>query len=122
MTDNPWIQQGVNDAMAKFLADHEAARRVPAPTAEQQLAQRLNEARFREQVTEQALLHGVKPHAIRHIVRDAEQMFELKDDALVARHNATDPNDPLSPLTAARWLLDLAKTEGYLFAPPTRAH
>ena len=78
--------------------------------------------RFRELVTEQALRHGVRPLALKFVVRDAEAVFELRDDALVPRNHAVDPSDPLQPLSPARWLQGLAKVEPYLFASPGAAH
>ena len=80
------------------------------------------QARFRQLVSEEALLHGVRPQAVRFVLRDAETVFTLKDDALVPAHGQTDPSDPLSPLTPALWFQQLAKSDGYLFAQPSRAH
>ena len=118
MSDDRTIQQIADDSVAAVLAAHKAARRPLVPTVEQQL----EAVRFRELVTREALMADVRPQAVRHIVRDAETVFELKEDVLVAKHNAVDPYDPLVSLSPRRWLEQLAKTDGYLFAPPTRAH
>jgi hypothetical protein len=125
MSDDRTIEEMAKDSVARFLAEHEAERNKnapPPPTTEQQIEARLAQTRFRELVTNEALLHGVRPHATRHVLRDAEAVFTLKDGTLVPRHGQTDPSDPLSPLTPARWFQDLAKTDDYLFAEPGRAH
>ena len=120
MSDNP-IQWMADDAVARQMAEYEA-RRPAGPTVEQ-LEQQINESRLRELLTQEAMLHDVRPRAIRYVVRDAEEVFELKDDAVVPRNGARDPNDPVSPLTPARWLQEKAKTEGDMFNPTRgRAH
>jgi hypothetical protein len=122
MNDVRTIQELADAAVAKYI---EAAQRAAAPippTPQEQLEARLREARFRELATREALMHDVRPQAIRHVVRDAEDVFTVKDDTLVPRYDQTDPADPLSPLTPARWLVELAKTDGYLFVRPARAH
>lgn len=110
----------VAKSMAEFHAEREAAKRAALPTPEQQLAQ----AKLRELVTEHALLHGVLPQSIRHVVRDAESVFEMRDGALVPKDGKTDPGDPLQPLSPSTWLQQLAKTDPYLFTTTQagRAH
>ena len=122
MSDTRTIDQMAVDAFEKLMAEHEAARRPATPTPEQQLAERLSKARFRDLITEHALLHGVIPQAVRYAVREAEEVFELQEGALVPRDGATDPNDPLSPLTPARWLQCLASTDAYFFMTSGRTH
>src|SRR5687767_13886883 len=116
MSDNKTIQEIADEYVANAMAEYEAekTRQAGPPTVEQQLAQ----AQFRELVAEHALLHGVRPQSVRHVVRDAEAVFELRDGRLVARDGQTDPGDPLGPLTPACWMQQLAKTDGYLFAAP----
>jgi hypothetical protein len=113
--DTKTIEQMTADAVEKALAEYEAGRPPVPPSLPQ-------ETSFREVMAEHALLHGVRPHAIRHVVRDAVEMFELQDGALVARNGATDPSDPLSPLTPGRWLQELAKKERYLFNDSFSTH
>jgi hypothetical protein len=67
-------------------------------------------------------MHDVRPAAIRHVVRDAETVFELQGDALEPKNGETDPGDPLTPLSPSRWLQQLKSSEPYLFAAPGRAH
>lgn len=116
------IQQMAEHSVARFLAAEEAARRAASPAAQQQLEAQVNASRFRELVSQHALLHGVRPSAVRHVVRDAETVFELRDGELQPRDGATDPGDPLSPLTPTLWLQQLAKSDGYLFSEAGRAH
>ena len=80
------LDELVSEATAECVRDYEAAHRAVALTAEQEIAD-----------------------------RDAQTVFEMKDGALVARNDARDPGDALSPLTVARWLQQLAKTDSYLF-------
>ena len=111
------LQQMAELAVKQALAEDEAARRASPPTPQQQLEAELNAAQFRERIGDQALAAGVRPSAVRHVVRDAGGVFELRDGALHPRNGATDPGDPLSPLTPKRWLEQLAATDGYLFEP-----
>ncbi|MEO8677422.1 MAG: hypothetical protein ABI665_00155 [Vicinamibacterales bacterium] len=120
------IQRIADKSFAKCMADYEAEReaqrRKAEPTAEQKQAQSLNAFQFREHITEHALLHGVNPKGVRFVMREAEAVFEWRAGALVPRHDATDPSDPVAPLTPARWLAGLRKTDEYLFAAPGQAH
>jgi len=120
MTEIRTIDQMAVDAFEKYMAEYEAAQRAKMPRPEAQAAQRLHAAAFRERVTEECLLHGVHARAVRHLVRAAEDVFELKDDALVPNAQQTNPSDPLEPLTPRMWLEGLAKDEPFLFARPTR--
>jgi len=55
--------------------------------------------------------------------RDVEHVgFAWTDGTLVPRHGATDPGGPLADLTPRVWLEQLAKSDAYLFAEPTRPH
>jgi len=109
------IEDMVAASVNKALAD---ARHTPTPTPDQQIAERLTAARFREQVADAALAAGVRPAAIRHVVKDATEIFKLEGDKLAARNGQVDPNDPLQPLSPQRWLERLRVTDGYLFAAP----
>jgi hypothetical protein len=73
-------------------------------------------------MSEHALLHGVRPSAVRYVLRDAEAVFELRDGRLHPHNDATDAGDPLSPLTPTVWLQQFAKSDGYLFIGTERAH
>jgi hypothetical protein len=97
------IEETVNAMVAESL---EAARRAvnPQPTPEQELAQRLANATFRDLVIDEAILHGVTPRAVRFVITAAREHFELTDDGLVAKNGRTDPNDPLVPLSVGTWL------------------
>jgi hypothetical protein len=89
-------------------------------TAEEQLAQLKAETRFRDLIEREALMTDVMPRAIRHVVRDAADVFELKDDQLVPKHGDTDPGDPLTPLSPSRWLQQLKTKEPFLFVAQAR--
>ena len=60
--------------------------------------------------------------AVRHVVRDAETVFEFRDGQLQPLGGATDPGDPLTPLTPSIWLQHLAQSDGYLFSELGQAH
>ena len=79
------IEEQVDEATARCIQDYEEAHAPRTPTPEEEISQRLNEARFRERIGEQALLLGVRPSAVRHVVRDAQEVFELHDNCLKAR-------------------------------------
>lgn len=83
-----------------------------------------DEGKFREMVTAEATKANVSPTAIRHVLREAESVFELKDGAdgqkvLSPRTGVKHPTDPLKDLTTTDWLQNLAKTDEYLFAQST---
>src|SRR5258708_61094 len=106
-----YVSERVRVVMAKMQAEWEASRRPVPPTPEEQLQAKLAEARFFEQVSRAAMAAGADPRYVRYVVRDAEEVFELKDGALVAKNGATDPNDPLTPLSPTRWLQDYARSD-----------
>lgn len=120
------IQEIANKSFEKYMADYEAKQeaqcRKAEPTAEQQQAHALNASQFRNHITEHALLHGVNPKSVRFVMREAESVFEWREGTLVAKHGATDPADPCSPLSVARWLTALRESEPYLFTAPGRKH
>ncbi len=121
MASDLTLEDYIAQEVAASMAAHEAARRAATePTVEQQLQQRLDAARLRELVTQEALLADVRPSAVRFVVRDAEEQFALQDDALVPRHGQTDPGDPLRPLSPRVWLAQLAQSAPALFAAPVR--
>lgn len=110
------IQTAIDKAVqtaVKPLADkltQESAAREAAQKA-------VNAATFRELVTADATKAGVAPSAIRHVLREAESVFDLKDGTLVAKAGQKHPTDPLKDLMPTDWLSNLAKTDEYLFAP-----
>ena len=72
------------------------------------------DARFRELLAEEALASGVRPPAIRHVVRDAQEVFELRDGVLVPRDGRTEPGDPLAPVDASDVVAE-PREDGRLF-------
>jgi hypothetical protein len=115
------IERLTNAAMEKVMAEIDARHAAPpapqAPTTEQQL----HAARFRERVTEEATKARVKSSSLRHVLRDAENVFELKDDQLVPKQGATDPGDPCAPLSPSAWLRGLKRENAALFENDRRA-
>jgi hypothetical protein len=105
------IDSMVAEAVGRFQAEQPAGL-----TPEQEIRARLDQARFQEMVASAAIASGVRPRAVRLVVRDAASQFELRDGVLAPRHDETDPSDPLSPLSITRWLEGLRATDGYLFA------
>ena len=67
------IQQMVDEEIKKVNADIEARR---TPSAEEQLRQQLDAAKFRELMVDEALLHNVRPPAVKYVVREAEQKVD----------------------------------------------
>lgn len=104
------VQQATKPLADKLAAEEQA--RITAQRAADQ-------ARFRELVTADATKAGVTPKSVRHVIREAEEKFELKDGTLAPRAGMKHPSDPLKELTPADWLQDLAKTDDYLFEPST---
>jgi hypothetical protein len=115
MTDERTIEQMAADAVAKFLAEWNAPPKPTEPTPDQEISARLRQAMFREQIGEAAINAGVRPRAVKHVIRDAADQFALREGQLVPKHGQTDPADPLAPLTPASWLRQLASTDPYLF-------
>jgi hypothetical protein len=107
----------------EILEADEAKRRALLPTPQQQVEAEHNAMEFRARIADHALAAGVRPSAVRHVVRDAASIFELRDGMLRPRDAAaTDPTDPLTPLTPRLWLEQLATSDGYLFVEPRRTH
>jgi hypothetical protein len=95
--------------IAEKLASEEQARKAAQQAADQ--------ARFRELVSSEAQKKGVRPSSVRHVIREAEQTFDLKDGALAPKAGVKHPSDPLKELTPDVWLEGLAKSDDYLFEP-----
>ena len=118
LTFEQWIGQLARDEVARQTADIQprldalaGAADVAAQTAEQRIA----ELEFDRLVRENAILGHVVPTAAKYFVRDAAELFELRDGILRPRNGQTQPGDPLSPLTFETWLAEHRKTESYLF-------
>jgi hypothetical protein len=61
----------------------------------------------------------VLPKAVKYLITDARQVFELRDGILSPGNGKTLPDDPLCPLTVEAWLAEMREHESYLFAPYT---
>lgn len=106
------VQKAIEKA-TKPIQDALTEERVKRESA-QKLA---DDGKFRELVSAEATKAGVAPSAVRHVLREAEHTFELKDGNVVPREGKKHPTDPLKELTTGDWLASLAKTDGYLFEP-----
>jgi len=112
------LQAVIDAAIAKAnkpLVDKLAAEEQARLKAQQAA----DSARFRELVSADATKAGVTAKSLRHVLREAEEKFELKDGALVPRVGVKHPTEPLKELTPTDWLQDLAKSDDNLFAPST---
>jgi hypothetical protein len=108
------VQALIDTAIAKAtkpLADELTNERKNREAAQKAA----DDATFRELITAQANTAGVSPTALRHVLREAELVFELKDKALTPKAGVKHPTDPLKDMTPNDWLLQLAKTDDYLF-------
>lgn len=84
-------------------------------TARRQVAAATDRTRFRDLMEREALRHRVLPQSLRHVLRDAEEMFTLKEGAIVPKDGQTEPGDPLVPLSPSSWLAELREKEPFLF-------
>jgi hypothetical protein len=84
-------------------------------TARETAQKQANDGLFRELVTKDAIAKGVAPSAVRHVLREADLVFELKDGKLVAKDGVRNTKDPMKDLTPVDWLDQLATTDEYLF-------
>jgi hypothetical protein len=75
--------------------------------AREEAQRRADQARFRELVSADATKVGVKPNMMRIVLRDAEDVFELKDGKLAPRSGVKHPSDPLKDMTLDAWLQSL---------------
>lgn len=74
-------------------------------------------AKFRELVGNEASKAKVRTSGLRHVLRDAEDVFELDatGEKLVAKAGKTHPTESYKDLTPDVWLGELAKSDAYLF-------
>jgi hypothetical protein len=94
-----------------------AAGRRATPAARTE-AERHAELELREAIRDAALAHGVLPRASRFVVRDAVALFErAPDGTLIGKNGASEPGNPLRPLTLHAYLLELSEDEPWLFEP-----
>lgn len=103
--------KAVIDAAVKPLTDRLDASEKARQTAQQAA----DDSRFRELVSADATKAGVKAQSLRHVLREAQEKFELKDGTLKPRTGIKHPSDPLKELTTTDWLEELARTDDYLF-------
>lgn len=99
------------DAATKPITEKLAAEEAARKAAEGEASR----ARFREIVTAEAKKKGVRDNSLRHVIRDAEEKFELISGAIKAKAGVKNAADPLKDYTPADWLEDLSKSDGNLF-------
>jgi hypothetical protein len=83
--------------------------------AREEAQHRADDARFRELVSADAQKAGVRPNSMRHVLREAESVFQLQDGRLVPKPGQKHPDDPLKDLSLDVWLAKLSKTDENLF-------
>lgn len=112
------LQDFIANEIAKHtkpLADQLAAEAKAREAAQQ----RADQARFRELVQEPATKAGVNAKGLRHVLRDAEDIYALGPDknSLIPKEGVKHPTEPHKDYTPDEWLAHLAKTDPYLFTP-----
>jgi hypothetical protein len=116
MTTDELIAKLAREEIAKqlaataFEATLEAHRQATA-VAERRTA----EIEFDNLVRDNAIYGGVIPTAAKYFVRDARELFEIRDGILHPRNGETQPGDPCAPLTFDTWLQEQRKDVPYLF-------
>lgn len=76
-----------------------------------------DQGRFRELISADATTAGVEADRMRHVLREASELFDYKDGQVVAKDGVRHPTDPLQDYTPKAWLQNLAKSDAYLFGP-----
>jgi hypothetical protein len=104
--------QAAIDAAMKPVKDELAAERQKREAAEEAA----RESTFTNLVTQHATKFNVKSNSVRHVVREARDVFELKDGRLVPKPGQTHPSDKLKDLTPEAWFEHLQVTDDNLFA------
>jgi hypothetical protein len=118
LTFQEWLEATVHAEVERRTAAIQPrldALVATADAAMQTAEQRVAELEFDRLVRENAILGHVIPTAAKYFVRDAAELFIIRDGILSPRNGQTLPNDPLSPLTFEAWLQEQRKTEPYLF-------
>ncbi len=104
------IKTSVENALKPVQQELEKERKI------REEAQRAaDEGKFKELLTADANKAGIAATAMRHVLRDAKDFFELKDGKLVPREGVKHPSDPLKEMTTDAWFGTLAKSDPYLF-------
>lgn len=70
---------------------------------------------LREKITGIATKAGVNAASLRHVLREAEETFEVKDGAVVAREGKRNPVDALKDYTPEVFIEHLERNDPYLF-------
>jgi hypothetical protein len=110
------IRRATEAALKPISEKLEAAEKATAlATAE------AHRSKFRELVTAEANRAKVLPTSLRHVLRDAEDSFDVeasgKAGRLIPKEGVKNPIDPLKELDGPAWLTGLAKEEANLFSP-----
>lgn len=106
----------VAESFAKALAEtpvEDGIQNIKAGTADAE--QRIAALEYDRLAREVALFGGVLPRAVKHVVRDIQELFDLRDNALVVRNGQTMPGDPLTPLSIEVWLEEQRRLTPFLF-------
>lgn len=104
------ITKVVEEALKPFkdaLATEQKAR--------QEAEARANDGRFESIISAEANKAGVRPNSVRLILREAKDVFDIKDGSLVPKQGQKNTIDPLKDLNPTDWLAGMAKSDSYLF-------
>lgn len=74
---------------------------------------------LRENIAAVATKAGVNPAALHVVYRQAQDVFDYKDGAVIAKPGKHHPDDPMKDLTPDAWIGQLARSDGYLFTSST---
>jgi hypothetical protein len=77
--------------------------------------QAVDRSTFEKLIAADATKAGVKPQSLRHVLREADDVFVLKDGKVIPKDGVKHPTDPSKDMTTDAWLLNLATTDDYLF-------
>lgn len=88
-------------------------------TARVEAQRAVEKSTFKDLITADATKAGVEPERMRHVLREASELFEFKDGQVVPRDGVKHPTEPLQDYTPNAWLQQLAKTDAYLFGQST---
>lgn len=108
-------------AAVKAAVDPLTTQLTTERTAREQAQREGAAASFKQAVGAAATEAGVDPRYLRHVVREAEGVFEWRDGGLMPRDGVKNPVDPLKPLAPTDWLTGLKTSDPAFFKPSTGA-
>jgi len=113
------LEQRIERAVHEHIAAQEAERQAERQRVAEAEARRRRDLTDRVQIV--AMRHGARsPDAAETIACYAASLdlFEVREDAIVAKGEARRPTNPLRPLEIDWWMEQVSRTHPYLFVPP----